>query len=98
MCGHIFPASVKTRADIAIRKCKELNIELNDYVVEYLASNICSNIGYIEGSIKTLKLHSENNHKQITLDEAAYLLANQFKTLIFHKILVCRGFNFTALI
>lgn len=76
VCREIYPPSAETRAAITLRKCKELNIELEHDVVDYIANNIRSSVREIEGAIKTLKQHIEITGKQISCDDAVKLLSN----------------------
>lgn len=76
VCGEMVPPSVGMLLSITRSKCEELDIQLDREVVEYIANNVSSNVRYIEGAIKTLKQHVENNHNHITRDEAVYLLSD----------------------
>lgn len=76
VCREIYPPSAETRAAITLRKCKELDIQLEHDVVDYIANNIRSSVREIEGAIKTLKQHIEITGKQITCDDAVKLLSN----------------------
>ena len=75
VCCEVVPPSPETRAAITLKKCKELNIDLPDDIVQYIATHIRSNVREIEGAIKTL-----NTHKQafgtITSDDAVKILGN----------------------
>ncbi|SKA59212.1 chromosomal replication initiator protein [Succinivibrio dextrinosolvens DSM 3072] len=76
VCREIYPPSAETRAAITLRKCKELDIQLDHDVVDYIANNIRSSVREIEGAIKTLKQHIEITGKQISCDDAVKLLSN----------------------
>lgn len=76
ICCEIFPPSSETRTAIILRKCNELNFQLPDSVVEYIATNIRSSVREIEGAIKTLKSHVDIKGSMITYDEAVKSLAN----------------------
>ena len=76
ICSEIYPPSSETRTAIILRKCKELNFELPDSVVDYIATNIRSSVREIEGAIKTLKSHVELKGSMITYDEAVKSLSN----------------------
>ncbi len=76
VCREIYPPSAETRAAITLRKCKELDIVLDDDIVSYIANNIRSSVREIEGAIKTLKQHIELTGKSISTDDAEKLLSN----------------------
>ncbi|WP_031492916.1 DnaA ATPase domain-containing protein [Succinivibrio dextrinosolvens] len=82
----LYPPSASTLMTITRCKCKELDIQLDQSVVEYIANNVSSNVRYIEGAIKTLKPHIEINGKLITQDDAHSLLSK----------IIDRGKNLTA--
>lgn len=75
VCCEVVPPSPETRAAITLKKCKELNADLPDDVIQYIALHIRSNVREIEGAIKTL-----NTHKQafgtITTEDAVKILGN----------------------
>ena len=75
VCREIYPPSTETRAAITIKKCRELNIELPDSIMQYIANHIRSNVREIEGAIKTLNSHILA-YGSITYDEAVKSLAN----------------------
>lgn len=57
VCCEVLAPSVETRQTITLSKCKELNINLSEDIINYIAMNICSNVREIEGAIKTLNTH-----------------------------------------
>lgn len=71
---ELYSPSVETLLSITQCKCKELDIQLEQGVVEYIANNVGSNVRYIEGAIKTLKQYIEINGKQIPQNEVVELL------------------------
>ena len=75
VCREIYPPSTETRAAITLKKCRELNIELPDSIMQYIANHIRSNVREIEGAIKTLNSHILA-YGSITYDEAVKSLAN----------------------
>ena len=75
VCREIYPPSTETRAAITLKKCRELNIDLPDSIMHYIANHIRSNVREIEGAIKTLNSHILA-YGSITYDEAVKSLAN----------------------
>lgn len=76
ICSEIYPPSSETRTAIILRKCKELNFELPNSVVDYIATNIRSSVREIEGAIKTLKNLVQVNGGTVTYDEAVKILSS----------------------
>ncbi|MGN1281945.1 MAG: chromosomal replication initiator protein DnaA [Succinivibrio sp.] len=76
VCREIYPPSPETRAAITLSKCRELNFELPESIVDYIANNIRSSVREIEGAIKTLKSHVDIKGQMITYDEAVKSLSN----------------------
>lgn len=61
-CGliaDIQPPNLETRMAIIKKKSDELNIELSDEVVNYLAENIKKNIRQLEGAVKKIKAYQD---------------------------------------
>ncbi len=64
----------ETRVAIIKNKIENRNAYLPDDVVDYIASNIKSNIRSIEGAINKLIAYSKLENTEITIDKAAELL------------------------
>ena len=61
-CGliaDIQPANLETRMAIIKKKSDELNVDLSDEVVNYLAENIKKNIRQLEGAVKKIKAYQD---------------------------------------
>ena len=101
MCREIVPPSSETRTAIAISKCREFHVELDDKIIQYIATHIRSNVREIEGAIKTLKSHIMA-YKEITYDEAVKTLnslvntTNQTTTVDSVKERVAQEFKVTV--
>lgn len=54
VCCEVFPPSAETRTAIVINKCKEIGLTLSEDIINYVATNIRSNVREIEGALKTL--------------------------------------------
>ncbi len=75
VCCEVLAPSVETRQAITLSKCKELNINLSEDIIKYIAMNIRSNVREIEGAIKTLNTHIMANGS-ISFEDAVANLAN----------------------
>lgn len=101
VCREIVPPSSETRTAIAISKCREFHVELDDEIIQYIATHIRSNVREIEGAIKTLKSHIMAYH-EITYDEAVRTLnslvntTNQTTTVDSVKERVAQEFKVTV--
>ncbi len=101
VCREIVPPSSETRTAIAISKCREFHVELDDKIIQYIATHIRSNVREIEGAIKTLKSHIMA-YKEITYDEAVKTLnslvntTNQTTTVDSVKERVAQEFKVTV--
>lgn len=66
----IQPPSYETRVAILRSKCKAQHFVLSDEIIEYIASNISSNVRNLEACIMKLKAYSELLNQDISLDTA----------------------------
>ena len=66
----LLPPNYETRVAILRKKCEEKNVEFSDEVIEYIASNISSNVRALESCITKLIAYSELLHKDISLETA----------------------------
>ncbi len=88
-----------TRLAILKQKIYNDGIELPDDVIEYIASNISSNIRELEGALITLLAQSTLNKKVITSDLARTIIDKQVKqakreiTIDFIQKVVCDYFD-----
>ncbi|MBP7006576.1 MAG: chromosomal replication initiator protein DnaA [Candidatus Pacebacteria bacterium] len=69
----------ESRLAILKVKLKELNVNLNDEVVEYIASSIQGNIRELEGSLNTIICQYKLKNKAPNLIEVKNLLKNNIK-------------------
>lgn len=76
VCCEVVPPGVETRTAITISKCEEMKINLSEDVINYIATNVRSNIRELEGAIKTLNSHKLNSEAELTVEEAKKILAN----------------------
>ena len=66
----------ETRMDILRRKKDMDDFELDDEILDYIATNIKSNIRELEGALNKLLAYSNLEHKQITMEVAIEELQN----------------------
>lgn len=66
----IQPPDLELRMAILKRKAEDLNIQVSNEVLIFLAENIKNNIRQIEGAIKRLDAYSKLNGKSISIDLA----------------------------
>lgn len=80
LIADIKPPDAELRTAIFKRKSVDMDVDIPDNVLEFLAANIKTNIRQIEGAIKKLKAHSFIEGKKITLDMAVSVLSEYLKT------------------
>ena len=92
----------ETRMAILRRKKDMDNIELDDEILDYIATNIKSNIRELEGALNRLLAYSNLENKEITLDIAkeqlqSVIYPNHTKEITPELIIdvVCEHFNIT---
>ncbi len=66
----LLPPNYETRVAILRKKCEEKGVEFSNEVIEYIASNISSNVRALESCLTKLIAYSELLHKDISLDTA----------------------------
>ena len=60
----------ETRAAILLKKCENLNKNIDDSIIQYIANNIKSNIRELEGALNKILAFSKLNNIPITLSVA----------------------------
>ena len=66
----LLPPNYETRVAILRKKCELKGVELSNEVIEYIATNISSNVRALESCLTKLIAYSELLHKDISLDTA----------------------------
>lgn len=66
----------ETRMAILRKKVEDENISLDDEILNYIATNITTNVREIEGALNKLIAYSNIEHTEITMDIAQQELAN----------------------
>ena len=66
----------ETRMAILRKKVEDENINLADEILNYIATNITTNVREIEGALNKLIAYSNIEHTEITMDIAQQELAN----------------------
>lgn len=59
LIADITPPSLETRMAIVKRKAEDLDIELSDEVITFIADNIKKNVRQLEGAVKKIKAYQE---------------------------------------
>lgn len=93
--SQIQPPELETKIAIIKKKCELDLIQINDEIIEYIASNINNNIRTIEGIITTINSFSSIMNQEITLELAKNTI-NNFKKTNNEKINLDDIINFTA--
>ena len=70
LIADIQPPSYETRMAILRKNVENTGINVDDQVLEYIATNIKSNIRELEGAIKKIDAYARLNHVGITIDNA----------------------------
>ena len=71
----ISPPDFETRVAILRKKCKEKEINLNDNILRYLASNIQDNVRELEGALNKLIVYFEFHHMELDLERVKNILS-----------------------
>lgn len=79
MIVDISEPDYESRLAILKVKVKDLQIELTDEVVDYIASAIQGNIRELEGSLNSIVCHYQLKNKALSLTEVKNLLKNNIK-------------------
>ncbi len=76
MIADIGVPDFETRVAILKAKCEERNINLNQDILEYIATNIQRNIREMEGALNRLAIYQKINQKEPDFEVAKKLLRN----------------------
>jgi len=79
MIVDISEPDYESRLAILKVKIKDLQIDLSDEVVDYIASVIQGNIRELEGSLNTIICHYQLKNKPLSINEVKNLLKNSIK-------------------
>jgi len=79
MIIDIQPPELETKISIIKTKCEQNNIELNDEIINYIATNMGENIREIESAITTLNGYSSITNQEITLEFAKDVMKELIK-------------------
>ena len=72
----LLPPNYETRVAILKKKCEEKNVSFSNDVIEYIATNISSNVRDLESCLTKLIAYSTLLHKDISLETAKEQLKN----------------------
>ncbi|MBR3816389.1 MAG: chromosomal replication initiator protein DnaA [Clostridia bacterium] len=70
LIADIQPPSLETRMAIVKKKSDDLNLELSDEVIKFIADNIKKNIRQLEGAVKKIKAYQDMEGSKPTLGVA----------------------------
>ena len=79
LTADINPPDYETRMAILKNKAKQLGLQLDDDVCNYIASNITSNVRQIEGTVKKILAYRDLNNMPLTLDNITKVISDMFK-------------------
>ncbi len=97
----IQPPELETRIAILIKKSESFNLDLDQSIIEYIATNITSNVRELEGALIKLLAKASLEGKEITLDLAREVVKSvateKRSTLTIDQIqnIVAEYFNFS---
>lgn len=97
----IQPPELETRIAILIKKSESFNLDLDQSIIEYIATNITSNVRELEGALIKLLAKASLEGKEITLDLAREIVKSvateKRSTLTIDQIqnIVAEYFNFS---
>jgi len=77
LMADIQPPGLETKISIIKKKCEVDGIKLNDEIINFLASNMGSNIREIEGAIIKLNAYSGLMNQELTLEFAHNVIKDQ---------------------
>ena len=70
----MLPPAYETRVEILKSKCRQEGVDLDETIVNYLASKITANVRELEGTLFTLIAHATLARREITLELAQSLV------------------------
>lgn len=79
LIADINPPDYETRMAIIKNKAKQLGLELNDEVCNYIAINITSNVRQIEGTVKKILAYRDLNNMPLDLPNISRAIDDMFK-------------------
>lgn len=80
MLADVQPPDYETRMAIIRNKSQSLGLDLPDDVVDYIATNITSNIRQIEGSVRKLQAHVRMGDFQMSVSNVAKVIRDMYTT------------------
>ena len=80
LTADINPPDYETRMAILKNKAKQLGLDLNDEVCNYIAVNITSNVRQIEGTVKKILAYRDLNNMPLDLPNISRAIDDMFKS------------------
>lgn len=102
LSADLQPPDFETRVAILRKKIYNDGIEMRDDVIDYIATNITSNIRELEGALISLLAQSTLNKREITLDLAREIIDKLIKntkkeiSIDYIQKVVCNFFNLSS--
>lgn len=90
------PPNLETRIAILRRKATQENMQVPHDVIEYIASNISSNIRELEGALIRVTALASLTHEPVTLESAQYTLRDYITSTLGKEITPAMIINETA--
>jgi len=79
LMADVQPPKLETKISIIRKKCELDGVDLNDEIIDYIASNMGDNIREIESAIINLNAHAKMLSQEITLNFAKHVMKEQIK-------------------
>lgn len=80
LIADINPPDYETRMAIIKNKAKQLGLELDDQVCNYIAVNITNNVRQIEGTVKKILAYRDLNNMPLDLPHVSRAIDDMFKS------------------
>ena len=80
LIADINPPDYETRMAIIKNKAKQLGLELDDEVCNYIAVNITNNVRQIEGTVKKILAYRDLNNMPLDLSHISRAIDDMFKS------------------
>lgn len=79
LLADIQPPDIETRMAIIKNKAQQLDIELPDDVVNYIAENVTANVRQLEGTVKKIMAYRDMMFEPITVESVARAIRDMYK-------------------
>ena len=90
MTAEVQPPDIETRLAILHGKAEQLQINIDSWVMEFLADNICTDVRRLEGALMRVAAYKSLSNKPLTKEVIDHLLRDVFQEQARKKITVDR--------